>query len=76
MEKKTTKTEKAVQMYAERMIETIETLKSGWRKTWFTEGAVCTPRSIDGREYNGMNLFFTLHNVRDKRLELPRFRYV
>lgn len=73
MEKKTTKTEKAVQMYAERMIETIETLKSGWRKTWFTEGAVCTPRSIDGREYNGMNLFLLYITCEAEKWQYPVF---
>lgn len=73
MEKKTTKTEKAVQMYAERMIETIETLKSGWRKTWFTEGAVCTPQSIDGREYNGMNLFLLYVLCETKGWQYPVF---
>lgn len=48
------KTEKAIEMYAEMMVKTIENLQSGWTKTWFSAVSKA-PRNAEGREYNGMN---------------------
>ena len=49
--------DKALDKFAELMIEKIESLKNsdGWKQPWFTEGSLRWPRNLSGREYNGMN---------------------
>ena len=39
-------------LFAEMMIEKIESIRKDWRKPWFTEGALQWPRHLSGREYN------------------------
>ena len=47
--------DRALDKFAEMMIEKISTLQSDWKKPWFTEGALSWPKNLSGREYNGMN---------------------
>ena len=47
--------DKALDTFAEMMIEKIESMTTNWRKPWFVKGAMSWPRNINGREYNGMN---------------------
>lgn len=47
--------DKALDLFAEMMIEKLETIGKDWKKPWFTEGALQWPRNLSGREYNGMN---------------------
>ncbi len=51
--------DKALDLFSEMMITKIESLRSkdGWKKPWFTEGALQWPKNLNGREYNGMNAF-------------------
>ena len=51
--------DKALDLFSEMMISKIESLRSkdGWKKPWFTEGALQWPKNLNGREYNGMNAF-------------------
>ena len=51
--------DKALDLFSEMMISKIESLRSkdGWKKPWFTEGALQWPKNLNGREYNGMNTF-------------------
>lgn len=49
--------DKALDLFAEMLIEKIESIRGDWRKPWFTEGALQWPRNLSGREYNGMNAF-------------------
>jgi len=68
-----TKTDRAVERFAAMMIETIEGLEQGWRKTWLTSSASGRPMNASGREYSRMNEFFlTLHCI-GKGYELPVF---
>lgn len=53
------KTEKAMQMYCDMMIKTIEGLKEGWRQTWLTT-SFGRPTNTDGHAYNSMNEFLLL----------------
>lgn len=48
------KTEKAMEMYVNMMIDTIKGLKEGWKKGWFTTG-MNAPENVDGKAYNGFN---------------------
>lgn len=49
--------DRALDLFADMMIERIQSLssKDGWKKPWFTEGALSWPKNLSGREYNGMN---------------------
>lgn len=47
--------DKALDRFAELMIEKINNLQSDWKKPWFTEGTMRWPKNLSGRDYNGMN---------------------
>lgn len=47
--------DRALDFFAESMIQKIETLQGDWKKPWFTPGAAQPPKNLSGRSYNGMN---------------------
>lgn len=47
--------DRALDRFAEMMIEKISSIQQDWRKPWFTEGTTAWPKNLSGREYNGMN---------------------
>ena len=47
--------EKAMDKFAELMIEKISNLQGDWKKPWFSPQAAQLPRNLSGRQYNGMN---------------------
>ena len=54
--------ERALDLFAEMMIEKIETIQQDWKKPWFCNTSQQWPRSLTGRNYNGMNsLMLTMH---------------
>ena len=65
--------EKALDLFAEMMIEKIESINEDWRKPWFTEGALQWPRNLSGREYNGMNAFMLMLHCEKEGYKIPRF---
>lgn len=65
--------DKALELFAEMMIEKIESISKDWKKPWFTEGALQWPRNLSGREYNGMNAFMLLLHCENEGYEIPRF---
>ena len=67
--------DKALNMFAELMISKIESLssKDGWKKPWFTEGALQWPKNLNGREYNGMNASMLLLLCEKEGYNIPRF---
>lgn len=65
--------DKALDLFAEMMIEKIESISKNWEKPWFTEGALQWPRNLSGREYNGMNAFMLLLHCEKEGYEIPRF---
>lgn len=64
--------EKAMEKYAELMIETIEGMKGGWRKAWLTASAA-DPENVKGNQYNGMNAFLLLMLCGMKGYRTPVF---
>lgn len=66
------KTEKAMQMYCDMMIKTIEGLKEGWRQTWLTT-SFGRPTNTDGRAYNSMNEFLLLMLTEMRGWKYPVF---
>ena len=67
--------DKALDLFSEMMISKIESLRSkdGWKKPWFTEGALQWPKNLNGREYNGMNAFLLLLHCEKEGYKIPRF---
>lgn len=69
----TSREDRALNIFAEMMIEKIESIKSDWQKPWFTEGCLAWPRNMNGREYNGMNTLMLLMHCERKNYVLPVF---
>ena len=65
--------DKALDLFAEMMIEKIQTIDKDWKKPWFTEGALQWPKNLNGREYNGMNAFMLLLQCEKQGWQIPRF---
>ena len=65
--------DKALDLFAEMMIEKIEGIQKDWKKPWFTEGTLQWPRNLHGREYNGMNAFMLLLHCEKEGYKIPRF---
>ena len=75
MNEKPTAEQKALDLFSEMMISKIESLRSkdGWKKPWFTEGALQWPKNLNGREYNGMNAMMLLLHCEKEGYKIPRF---
>lgn len=65
--------DRALEKFAEMMIEKISTLQSDWKKPWFTEGALTWPKNLSGREYNGMNAMMLMMRCEKEGFKLPVF---
>ena len=65
--------DKALDLFAEMMIEKIESIGKDWHKPWFTEGSLPWPRNLHGREYNGMNALMLLLHCEKQGYTIPRF---
>ena len=65
--------DKALDLFAEMMIEKIESIRKDWHKPWFTEGSLPWPRNLHGREYNGMNALMLLLHCEKQGYTIPRF---
>lgn len=67
--------DKALDKFAELMIEKIESLKNSdsWKQPWFTEGSLRWPRNLSGREYNGMNALLLMMLCEKQNYKLPVF---
>lgn len=67
--------DKTLDLFTEMMIQKIQSLssKDGWKKPWFTEGALSWPKNLNGRSYNGMNAMFLMMQCEKMGYEIPRF---
>ena len=65
--------DKALDRFAEMMIEKISTLQNDWKKPWFTEGALSWPKNLSGRGYNGMNALMLMMHCEKQGYKLPVF---
>lgn len=65
--------DRALNLFAEMMIEKIENINADWKKPWFTEGGIAWPRNLDGREYNGINTVMLLLLCERMKYRLPVF---
>ena len=65
--------DKALDLFAEMMIEKLENISKDWKKPWFTEGSLQWPRNLSGREYNGMNALMLMLHCEKEGYTIPRF---
>ena len=65
--------DRALDVFADMMIEKIQSISENWKKPWFTEGAMQWPKNLSGREYNGMNALMLLMQCEKKGYQIPRF---
>ena len=67
--------DKTLDLFTNMMIQKIQSLtsKDGWKKPWFTEGALSWPKNLNGRSYNGMNALFLMMQCEKMGYEIPRF---
>ncbi|NDV84773.1 ArdC family protein [Bacteroides sp. 51] len=63
--------DRALDRFAELMIEKINTLQSDWKKPWFTEGSMKWPKNLSGRDYNGMNALMLMFHAEKQGYKLP-----
>lgn len=73
MEKNLSAEDKALEVFSNMMIEKLETIKSDWKKPWFTEGATAWPRNLYGREYGSANAFMLMLLCQEKGYKIPIF---
>ena len=64
---------RALDKFAELMIEKIKAIKSDWHKPWFTEGSMKWPKNLSGREYNGMNAIGLMLHCEKNGYTIPVF---
>lgn len=61
MKKTTNAEDKALDLFAEMMIEKIQSIQTNWHQPWFS-GGITMPKNLAGRYYNGMNsLMLMMH---------------
>ncbi len=65
--------DKALDLFAEMMIDKIKSINQDWKKPWFSEGALRWPKNLNGREYNGMNAMFLMMQCEKMGYQIPRF---
>lgn len=65
--------DRALDRFAEMMIDKISTLQENWQKPWFTEGTMKWPKNLSGREYNGMNALMLMMHCENEGYKIPVF---
>ena len=65
--------DRALDRFAEMMMEKISSIKEDWKKPWFTEGTLRWPRNLSGREYNGMNAMMLILHCENEGYQIPVF---
>ena len=63
--------DKALDKFADLMIEKIESIQSDWQKPWFTKGAMLMPVNMDKRPYNGFNSLMLMFQQEKEGFKLP-----
>lgn len=64
--------DKALDRFADLLIDKLQTIQADWKKPWFTEGVTTSlPKNLNGREYNGMNSLMLMMQAEANHYELP-----
>jgi len=65
--------ERALETFADLMIERINEIKQDWKKPWFQPKNMNQPRNLSGRPYNGINTMMLLLYSEKRHFDLPVF---
>lgn len=63
--------DKALDRFAELLIDKISTIQNDWKKPWFSESAQYWPKNMSGREYNGMNALMLQMHAEKNGYKMP-----
>ena len=63
--------DKALDKFADLMIEKIESIQADWKKPWFTKGAMLLPVNMNKRPYNGFNSLMLMFQQEKQGYKLP-----
>jgi len=64
---------KAIQIFAEMMIQKIESVQDNWHKPWITTPIGLPRNAITGRAYNGINDLMLFFQTERKNYKIPAF---
>lgn len=64
---------RALEKFAELMIDKIKSIQADWHKPWFCEGSMKWPKNLSGREYNGMNALGLMLHCEKNGYKIPVF---
>ena len=65
--------DRALDTFAELMMERIKTIDKDWQKPWIEKGNFVMPRNLSGRPYNGINTFLLLLYSAKRQFDMPVF---
>ena len=65
--------DKALDRFADMMVNKIESINEDWKKPWFTEGSLSWPKNLDGRDYNGLNALMLMMHCENEGFKVPVF---
>ncbi len=65
--------DRALDTFAELMIDRIKTIDQDWKKPWLEKGNFVMPRNLSGRAYNGLNTFLLLLHSMKEKYNMPVF---
>lgn len=63
--------DKALEKFADLMIEKLQAIDKDWKKPWFTQGIGSLPKNLSGREYNGMNSLMLMMQAEKMDYQIP-----
>lgn len=65
--------DRALDTFAELMMERIKAIDKDWQKPWIEKGNFVMPRNLSGRAYNGINTFLLLLFSAKRKFDMPVF---
>lgn len=66
--------DRALNLFADMLIDKMEQIQSDWKKPWFCEGSSgMMPQNLNGRLYNGGNAFMLFLYCEEKHFKFPCF---
>lgn len=65
--------DRALNVFADIMIDKIKNLQQDWKQPWISPGAAQLPRNLNGRNYNGMNSIILMFMQEKNRWQTSRY---
>ena len=65
--------DRALNVFADIMIDKIKNLQQDWKQPWISPGAAQLPRNLNGRNYNGMNSIILMFMQEKNQWQTSRY---